>query len=146
MSIYLVLKNFKDAVSEGVSAHENGIVKAGTYLTAEAEDSRATRLAGEGLIRLVEGASTIEEAEVIVAQEVEDAKPKLNVKGDAAPGAGDTWGAKKDPVVAPAAPAGDTIEEKPVDTTTPVAPAPGSNTPIVGSGDVAPGNDAGANL
>lgn len=142
MSIYIALKNFKNQSTRSVQPHAEGIVMKDSFIVSE--DGDAQPLVESGLVRLVEGAATVEEAAKVVAAEIEAAKPKLNVK-DSANRSDNTWGPKPD-AAKPAEPAADAnakVEEKPAaDANT---SAPGSGQPIVGAGDKAP-EDTGANL
>ena len=124
MSILYVKSNLK---------HNGDTHKAGSFF--EGEVSEYQGLINDGVLRVMDGASTVAQAQEILAKEVADAEAAQR-EVEAGTVAQNTWEAKKDPVqetaAAPEAPAAQTT------TTEPEKPA--APKVEVGQGDVAPLN------
>jgi hypothetical protein len=136
--IYLVLSNVKLDSTKGVGPHENGITFKGTYFPDD--EGKYTDLIAAKVMRMID-AETVEDAQAIVAKEVEAAKPVANVKEAS------TRTAAPAPAVVPAA--AKVAPQEPAQAAAPAVvdpAAPGTNVPVVGGGDQAPVEDAAATL
>lgn len=101
-TFYLVLSNLN---------HNGETKKAGTIF--EGESGQFTNLVSDGVLRVVEGASSLSHAAEIVAAEA--VKPEAEPVEEAAKPQ-DTWGPRPDPVVPASEPAGDAEDKETAET------------------------------
>lgn len=133
---FLVLSNLK---------HDGGLFEKGSIL--EAAEGAFEGLVKSGILRLVEGAKSIEHAAELAAAEVTAAAAKAGAVAKPK----DTWAASPEKPVAVAAEVAETAPAATEDAQKPAEEAQAAETteaekPVVGEGDVAPAATEGADL